>query len=146
MSNALSIRDKNSFISAYQNLLNDNDKLIHKKDVNTLYKILNKCDKVEVSQLLRQKMEFCPKDPAALKDTFSKLFAKLEAQPSGMHPQNKVKLHKIQAKLTPVIQDIHNKEINAQKHALHNEARAISSTLSSHQPVIDEQKNIIKDV
>ncbi|KAF1368368.1 hypothetical protein [Yokenella regensburgei] len=64
MSNSLSVRDQNSFISAYKNLLNDSDKRIHKGDVNTLNRILNKCDKVEVGQLLMTKMESYPKDPA----------------------------------------------------------------------------------
>lgn len=61
MPNSLSLRDKNSFISAHENLLNGIDKRIHKSDIDTLSRTLNKCDKIEIIQLLMTKIESCQK-------------------------------------------------------------------------------------
>ncbi|WP_435953313.1 hypothetical protein [Dryocola sp. BD626] len=143
MSNSLSVRDQNSFISAYKNLLNDGDKRIHKGDVNTLNRILNKCDKVEVGQLLMTKMESCPKDPAALKDTFSKLFDKLEAQNSKMHDKKEEKLKNIQQKLAPVVQDIHKSEINAHNAKINGEIKGLTNDLQSIARDVSQEKNEI---
>ncbi|WP_312284722.1 hypothetical protein [Yokenella regensburgei] len=143
MSNSLSVRDQNSFISAYKNLLNDSDKRIHKGDVNTLNRILNKCDKVEVGQLLMTKMESYPKDPAGLKDTFSKLFDKLEAQNSKMHDKKEEKLKNIQQKLAPVVLDIHKNEINAHNAKIAAEIEGLSDGLQLISKNISHEKNEI---
>lgn len=143
MSNSLSIRDQNSFISAYKNLLNDSDNRIHKGDVNTLNRILNKCDKVEVGQLLMTKMESYPKDPVALKDTFSKLFDKLEAQDSKMHDKKEEKLKHIQQKLAPVVQDIHKNEINAHNAKINGEIKDLANGLQLISKNIYHEKNEI---
>ncbi|MGK0704921.1 hypothetical protein ACSFCW_15780 [Yokenella regensburgei] len=143
MSNSLSVRDQNSFISAYKNLLNDSDKRIHKGDVNTLNRILNKCDKVEVGQLLMTKMESYPKDPAGLKDTFSKLFDKLEAQNSKMHDKKEEKLENIQQKLAPVVLDIHKNEINAHNAKIAAEIKGLSDGLQLISKNISHEKNEI---
>lgn len=143
MSNSLSVRDQNSFISAYKNLLNDSDKRIHKGDVNTLNRILNKCDKVEVGQLLMTKMESYPKDPAGLKDTFSKLFDKLEAQNSKMHDKKEEKLKNIQQKLAPVVLDIHKNEINAHNAKIAAEIKGLSDGLQLISKNISHEKNEI---
>lgn len=143
MSNSLSVRDQNSFISAYKNLLNDSDKRIHKGDVNTLNRILNKCDKVEVGQLLMTKMESCPKDPVALKNTFSNLFDKLEAQNSKMHDKKEEKLKNIQQKLAPVVQDIHKNEINAHNAKVNGEIKGLADDLQLISRNISQEKNEI---
>ncbi|QIU89197.1 hypothetical protein [Yokenella regensburgei] len=143
MSNSLSVRDQNSFISAYKNLLNDSDKRIHKGDVNTLNRILNKCDKVEVGQLLMTKMESYPKDPAGLKNTFSKLFDKLEAQNSKMHDKKEEKLKNIQQKLAPVVLDIHKNEINAHNAKIAAEIKGLSDGLQLISKNISHEKNEI---
>lgn len=143
MSNSLSVRDQNSFISAYKNLLNDSDKRIHKGDVNTLNRILNKCDKVEVGQLLMTKMESYPKDPAGLKDTFSKLFDKLEAQNSKMYDKKEEKLKNIQQKLAPVVLDIHKNEINAHNAKIAAEIEGLSDGLQLISKNISHEKNEI---
>ncbi|RKR64222.1 hypothetical protein C7387_0906 [Yokenella regensburgei] len=143
MSNSLSVRDQNSFISAYKNLLNDSDKRIHKGDVNTLNRILNKCDKIEVGQLLMTKMESYPKDPAGLKDTFSKLFDKLEAQNSKMHDKKEEKLKNIQQKLAPVVLDIHKNEINAHNAKIAAEIEGLSDGLQLISKNISHEKNEI---
>lgn len=143
MSNSLSVRDQNSFISAYKNLLNDSDKRIHKGDVNTLIKILNKCDKVEVGQLLMTKMESFPKEPTSLKDTFSKLFDKLKAQNSKMHDKKEEKLENIQQKLAPVVQDIHKNEINAHNAKINGEIKGLANDLQVIARDVSRKKNEI---
>lgn len=145
MPNSLSIREQNSFISAYKNLLNENDKRIHKSDVNTLQKILNKCDKVEVGRLLMNKMESCPKDPTALENTFRKLFNKLETQKSGMHEVKEDKLKNIQQKLVPVVQDINNAKISSliREHNIH--VNFLSNGISDEKKAIAKLEKIITD-
>jgi len=143
MSNSLSVRDQNSFISSYKSLLNDSDKRIHKSDINTLNRILNKCDKVEVGQLLMTKMESCPKDPAALKNTFSKLFDKLESQNSKMHDKKEEKLKNIQQKLAPVVQDIHKNEINAHNAKVNAEIKNLADDLQLISRNVSQEKNEI---
>lgn len=143
MSDSLSVRDQNSFISAYKNLLNDSDKRIHKGDINTLNRILNKCDKVEVGQLLMTKMASCPKNPAALKDTFCRLFDKLEAQSSRMHDKKEEQLKNIQQKLAPVVQDMHKNEINAHNAKINGEMEGVSDSLQLLSKAISEKKSQI---
>ncbi len=145
MPNSLSIRDQNSFISAYKNLLNDNDKRIHKNDVNTLNKILNNCNKIEVGQMLMTKMETYPKDPAALENTFSKLFFKLEAQNSKLYDKKEEKLKNIQQKLAPIVHDIHKNEINGEIKGLTNDLKLICIDISQKKKEIANfQENIAK--
>ncbi|MGE4802510.1 hypothetical protein AB8989_19270 [Yersinia hibernica] len=145
MPNSLSVRDQNSFVSAYKNLLNENDSRIHKKDVNTLEKILSKCDKVEVGQLLMTKMESCPKDPATLENTFSRLFNKLVDQKSDMHQDKEDKLKNIQKKLEPVVKDIHSAKISSQIKTINSKVNLISMSISDKKISIEKYQNIISN-
>lgn len=143
MSHSLSVRDENRFISAYKNLLNDSDERIHKGDLNILKRILSKCDKVVVGQLLMTKMESCPKDPVAFKNTFSKLFDKLEAQNSKMHDKKEEKLKNIQQKLDPVVQDIHKNEINAHNAKVNGKITGLAAVLQDISSKVSQRNNEI---
>lgn len=103
----LSVREQHSFISAYRNLFNEKNSRINKSDINTVEKTLNKCDAVQISDLLMSRMESCPRDPAALDNIFRKLFDKLEAQKPNIHKKEETQLTNIQQKLAPVVEDIH---------------------------------------
>lgn len=146
MSNSLSIRDQNIFISAYKNLLNDSDKRIHKDDINTLNRILNKCDKVEVGHLLMTKIESSPKDPAALENTFIKLFDKLEAQNSRLHDKKEEKLKNIHHKLYLGVKDIQENETNGKIKKLSDDLQFISRDFYwKKNEITNLQGNIAKD-
>lgn len=133
MHNSLSVRDQNIFISTYKNLLNNKkNKQINKNNVKTLQKILNKCDKVEICQLLMTKMESCPKDPAALENTFSKLFNKLEAQNSSMCEKKEDKL-----------KNIHNTKISGQIKALDDNVHLLSRSISAEKNEIAKLQETI---
>jgi hypothetical protein len=135
-----SVRDQNKLIAAFDKLVSSDR--VHKNDLKTLNKIVDKLIKVENGQDIMSKMGANGKDPNALKNTFSMLLSKLEKQNSGMFKEKETALTNIRDKMMPVVEKVKATEINNQLSQLADTNKFIDNKIAiaaSHIKTFEDQ-------